>query len=107
SPPRRGRRSYPQAHAHTPVATAKSAQATEYTGLGARRCARKSEKSAQQLGSKGFRRKLTGKQGRRGIGGKASCVTHHAGYYHRGIERRSDFRRRAVEKQRKSKDRDG
>src|SRR2546426_10476632 len=31
---------------------------------------------------------------------RKSCVAYHAGYYHRGIERRSDFQRRAVEKRR-------
>ena len=33
---------------------------------------------------------------------RKNCVAYHAGDYHRGIERRSDFQRRAVEKQRKS-----
>ena len=28
-------------------------------------------------------------------------MAYHVGYYHRGIERRSDFQRRAVEKRRK------
>jgi len=34
---------------------------------------------------------------------RRSCVAYHAGDYHRGIEHRSDFQRRAVEKRRNGK----
>ena len=40
------------------------------------------------------------RQGGRGARGR-SCVAYHVGYYHRGIERRSEFQRGAVEKRRK------
>src|SRR5437667_10090473 len=90
-------------------------------------------KSAEHIGNKGDRAGKGAKEGkgdRRGgaaclrwqatpggpsCGGQASgsrvarrksCVGYHGGYYHRGIERRSDFQRRAVEKRRKNKYRD-
>ena len=62
----------------------------------------------QRSGSKGI---IAGSGGQasgppRGAGERGarrkSCVAYHVGYYHRGIERRSDFRGGAVEKRRKS-----
>jgi len=38
---------------------------------------------------------------------RKNCVAYHARDYHKGIERRSEFWGRAVEKRRKSKDQDG
>ncbi len=99
----------------TPPFFGKSAQAIDGKEIGVKREVYGKWKSAEGTEGKGDRGGREKKERdmadeRRGASkgaGRRSCVAYHVGYYHRGIKRRSDFQRRAVEKQRKSKDQDG